>query len=158
MSLNKYELMYILDPALEGDERKELIGRFTKLLEDNGSTIDKVDEWGKRRLAYPIDFKNEGYYVLVNFQAGPDVPREIERNLRISDQVLRSLVVKIEEKRTSVKPRPVVVRVAPPAPIASADAPADAAPEAPADAEGVAPKPVEIIPEVPSSQPAPADE
>ena len=103
--MNKYELMYILDPGVDGEERKELIDRFTKLLTDNGALIDKVDEWGKRRLAYPINFKNEGYYVLVTFQSGPAVPKEIERNLRISDMVMRAMTVKIEQKRTSVKPR-----------------------------------------------------
>ncbi|MDR1263550.1 MAG: 30S ribosomal protein S6 [Oscillospiraceae bacterium] len=130
--MNKYELMYILDPSLEGDARKELIDRFTKLLTDNGAQVDKVDEWGKRRLAYPIDFKNEGYYVLVNFLAEGTVPREIERNLGISEMVIRSMIVKIEEKRSSVKPRPVQVRppvislIQQPAPV---EAPAAAPPE-----------------------------
>jgi small subunit ribosomal protein S6 len=97
--------MYILDPLVEGEERKELIEHFTKLLTDNGAVIEKVDEWGKRRLAYPINFKNDGYYVLVNFSAGSDVPKEIERNLKISDKVMRSMVVKIEEKKSGIKPR-----------------------------------------------------
>lgn len=114
--MNRYELMYILDTALEGEPRNELIGKFGKLLTDNGAEIEKVEEWGKRRLAYPINFKNEGYYVLVTFKADPTVPREIERNLRISDQVMRSMVVRLEEKHTSVKPRRIPERqVAPPA-------------------------------------------
>jgi small subunit ribosomal protein S6 len=131
--------MYILDPSLEGDARKELIDRFTKLLTDNGAQVDKVDEWGKRRLAYPIDFKNEGYYVLINFRAESTVPREIERNLGISEMVIRSMIVKIEEKRSSVKPRPVQVRppvisLIQPAPVEAPAAPPEPAVAAAVDA------------------------
>ncbi|MDR1599847.1 MAG: 30S ribosomal protein S6 [Oscillospiraceae bacterium] len=166
--MNKYELMYILDPSLEGDARKELIDRFAKLLTDNGAQIDKSDEWGKRRLAYPIDFKNEGYYVLVNFRAEPTVPTEIERNLRISEMVIRSMIVKIEEKRSSVKPRPVQVRPAivpfgqpaPAAPATTAEATAPAATAAPsepaaapAETATIAAEP-EAAPDEPAAAPA----
>ena len=97
--------------------------------------MEKVEEWGKRRLAYPINYKTEGYYVLVNYTAEASVPKEIERNLQISDSILRYLTVKVEEKRSNVKPRPVRV-----APVAEEAAPAvEAAPaaeaEAPAQAE-----------------------
>lgn len=97
--------------------------------------VEKVEEWGKRRLAYPINYKTEGYYVLVNYTAEASVPKEIERNLQISDSILRYLTVKVEEKRSNVKPRPVRV-----APVAEEAAPAvEAAPaaeaEAPAQAE-----------------------
>lgn len=110
--MSKYELMYIIDTSLEEASRKELVERISNLIVENGGTVEKVDEWGKRRLAYPINYKNEGYYVLVNFEAGSDLPKEIERVLQISDDVLRTLIVKIEQKRTSVKPRPVPVRPA----------------------------------------------
>jgi small subunit ribosomal protein S6 len=155
--LNKYELMYILDPSLEGDARKELIDRFAKLLVDNGAQIDKADEWGKRRLAYPIDFKNEGYYVLVNFRADASVPREIERNLRISEMVIRSMIVKIEEKRSGVKPRPVQVRpVAVPfgqaAPAAAA--PASTTEAAPASETPALAETAEPAPAAPQAEPA----
>nr|HML48074.1 30S ribosomal protein S6 [Clostridia bacterium] len=86
--MSKYELMYIIDSSLEETARKELIDRFSKLLVEIGGELEKIDEWGKRRLAYPIDYKNEGYYVLMNFSAGPNVPREMERNLQISENVL----------------------------------------------------------------------
>lgn len=136
--MSKYELMYIIDSSLEETARKELIDRFSKLLVDNGGEVEKIDEWGKRRLAYSIDYKNEGYYVLVNFSAGPNVPRELERNLQISEHVLRYLVVKLEQKSTSVKPRPVPVRVAPPAPVVApaeaVEAPKPVAEEAPEEA------------------------
>ncbi len=109
--MNKYELVYVIDTALEDEARKAVVDRFNGMIESNGGKVEKVDEWGKRRLAYPINYKTEGYYVLVNFEAEPEVPREIERNLQIAESVLRYLVVKVEDKRSNVKPRP--VRVAP---------------------------------------------
>ena len=110
--MNRYELTYIIDTALEEEARKELIEKLSALIAQNGGEVEKVDEtWGKRRLAYPINDKPEGYYVLVTMQAPAELPKEIERNLRINDNVLRSLVIKVEEKKHSVKPRP--VRVAP---------------------------------------------
>ena len=135
--MNRYEMTYIIDTTLEESARKELIAKFSQLIVDNGGEVEKVDEtWGKRRLAYAINYKTEGYYVLTTFKANPEVPREIERNLQISESVIRYLVVKLEEKRSNVKPRP--VRVAPvAAPVEAApvqeEAPAvEAAPEAPA--------------------------
>jgi len=129
--MNRYELTYIIDTVLEESARKELIEKFNQLIVANGGEVEKVDEWGKRRLAYAIDYKTEGYYVLTTFKANPDVPREIERNLQINDSVLRYLVVKLEEKKHSVKPRP--VRVAAPAAPVAEEAPAVEA--APADAQ-----------------------
>ena len=103
--MNRYELTYIIDTALEESARKELIERFTQVIVANGGEVEKVDEtWGKRRLAYAINYKTEGYYVLTTFKAGGEVPREIERNLQISESVIRYLVVKLEEKRSSVEP------------------------------------------------------
>jgi small subunit ribosomal protein S6 len=94
---NKYEAMYIIDAAIEEEARKALIERFNTLITDNGGTLSDIDEWGKRRLAYPIDYKNEGYYVLLHFEAAPEFPRELERNLQISDGVIRYLVTRVEE-------------------------------------------------------------
>ncbi len=106
--MNRYELTYIIDTALEETARKELIEKFSALIKANGGEVEKVDEtWGKRRLAYPINDKPEGYYVLVTFQAPAELPREIERNMGINENVLRCLIIKLEEKKHSVKPRPV---------------------------------------------------
>ena len=108
--------------------------KFKGIVEAHG-TLTSVDEWGKRRLAYPINYKTEGYYVLVNYTAEASVPKEIERNLQISDSILRYLTVKVEEKRSNVKPRPVrVAPVAEEAAPAVEEAPAAEA-EAPAQAE-----------------------
>ena len=100
-----YELIYIIDTAIDEEARKELIARFSGMIEQNGGTIEKVEEWGKRRLAYLIDDKPEGYYVLVAYTADPTVPKEIERNLGIAEGIMRYLTTRIEEKRSLVKPR-----------------------------------------------------
>jgi len=136
--MNKYELVYVIDAALEDEARKAVIDRFNGMIEQNGGKVLKVDEWGKRRLAYPINYKTEGYYLLVNFESEATLPREIERNMQIAETILRYLIVKVEDKRSNVKPRP--VRVAPEAAEApeapAAEAPAEAeAPAAPAEAE-----------------------
>lgn len=95
--MNKYEVLYILRVDQEEQAIKDLIEKFNGVITANGGTIDKVDEWGKRRLAYIIDYQNEGYYVLEHFSANPEVPAELERNFKISDGVLRYLVTKIED-------------------------------------------------------------
>ena len=96
--MNRYELTYIIDTALEEEARKELIEKISSLIAQNGGEVEKVDEtWGKRRLAYPINFKNEGYYVLMQFSAKPEFPRELERNFQINENIMRYLVTRIEE-------------------------------------------------------------
>ena len=91
--MNRYELTYIIDTALEETARKELIEKVSALIAANGGEVEKVDEepWGKgaKRLAYPINYKTDGWYVLVTFKAPADLPRELERNLEIYDDVLR---------------------------------------------------------------------
>ena len=133
--MNRYELTYIIDTALEETARKELIEKVSALIAANGGEVEKVDEtWGKRRLAYAINYKTEGWYVLVTFKAPADMPRELERNLEIYDSVIRYLVVKLVEKRSNVKPR--AVR---PAPVAAPVEEAAPAPEAAPAAEAEAP-------------------
>ena len=104
--MNKYELVYVIDVNLEDEARKAVIDRFNGMIEQNGGKVTKVEEWGKRRLAYPINYKTEGYYLLVNFESEATLPREIERNMQIAETILRYLIVKVEEKRSNVKPRP----------------------------------------------------
>ena len=121
--MNRYELTYIIDTSLEEEARKELIEKFSELIKANGGEVEKVDEtWGKRRLAYAINDMWEGYYVLVTFQSESDLPKEIERNLGNNDKVMRYLIIKLVEKKQSVKPRP--VRVVTPAPVEAVEAPA----------------------------------
>ena len=119
-----YEVVFVVDPAQGEEGVAALVNNFKTLIEQNGSAVE-VEEWGTRKLAYPINYKTEGYYVLVNFTANAELPREIERVMQINESILRYLTVKVEEKRSNVKPRP--VRVAPAAeeaPAAEAAAPA----------------------------------
>ena len=94
--MTKYESMYILKPTLEDEERNELIAKFKGIVENNGGKVEKVDEWGKRKLAYAINYITEGYYVLMDFEAASDVPAELNRNYKISDNVLRYIVINKE--------------------------------------------------------------
>lgn len=91
---NKYEVVYIIDASVEDEARKGVIEKFNTLITDNGGTIIDIDEWGKRRLAYPINKKTEGYYVMMHIESAPEFPRELERNFQISDDVVRYLVIK----------------------------------------------------------------
>ena len=117
--MNKYELIYIIDTTVEEAARKELIEKFNGIIAANGGEVVKVEEWGKRRLAYAIDYKTEGYYVYVAFNGSAELPKEISRNLGINESVIRSQIVKLLDKKSSVKPRP--VRVAPVAPAAETE-------------------------------------
>ena len=94
--INKYETIFVLDAALEDEKLEALTEKFKALIAENG-TVESVDVWGKRKLAYPIDFKTEGYYVLVNFSAKGDFPAELDRIYNITDGILRSLIIKCEQ-------------------------------------------------------------
>ncbi len=96
MAINKYESIFVLDAALEEEKINALSEKFTKLIEANG-TIESVDVWGKRRLAYPINYKTEGFYTLVKFTANPEFPKELERIYGITEGVLRTIVIRVEE-------------------------------------------------------------
>ena len=87
-----YEAVYILNPELGEEQIAALVERFKGVVEANG-TVSEIDEWGKRRLAYPIDDLMEGYYVLMTFTAAPSVPAELDRLFRINENVMRSMVV-----------------------------------------------------------------
>lgn len=94
--INSYEIMFIADVS-KGDEATEAtVNKFVSLVEANAEVVD-VAKWGKRRLAYPIDDINDGYYVCAQFTAEPTFPAELERIYKITDGILRFLVVKIEE-------------------------------------------------------------
>jgi small subunit ribosomal protein S6 len=116
-----YELLYIIDTTLEEEPRKELVARFNAMIEQNEGKVEKVEEWGKRRLAYPVNDKSDGYYVLVNFSAASTFPKELERVLEIDDNVMRYLITRVEHKRSNVKPQ--AQRFAPQAPIAAVPEP-----------------------------------
>lgn len=91
-----YEVVFILDPNLNEEAAAKLVEKFKTLIESKG-TLNEVNEWGKRRLAYPINDLNEGYYVLMTFSSTPDLPAELDRVLRITDGVMRSIIVDTAE-------------------------------------------------------------
>lgn len=87
-----YEAIYILNPNLGEEATAALVAKFKTLVETNG-TLAEVDEWGKKRLAYPINDQMDGYYVLMTFSSVPSFPLELDRIFRITDGVMRSLIV-----------------------------------------------------------------
>ncbi|MCH4167271.1 MAG: 30S ribosomal protein S6 [Megasphaera sp.] len=94
--MNKYEVMFIAKP-LEEAEVDPIVEFISNLITKNGGNIEKVDRWGKRHLAYLVQKQAEGYYVLINFEADPTVIKEIDRVIKIRDEILRHLIVKIDE-------------------------------------------------------------
>ena len=92
--MNSYELLYILNNELADEAKEAVIEKLNAVVTANGGTVDSVDKWGTRRLAYPINYKNEGYYVLTNFTAPATLPDELERVMRITDAVVRFMIVK----------------------------------------------------------------
>ena len=92
----KYEVLYIIDPAQGEEGIAALVEKFKAMVEAEG-TLSSIDEWGKRRLAYPINDLAEGYYVLMNFESKPEFPAELERVLKITDGILRCLTTAVEE-------------------------------------------------------------
>ena len=98
----KYESIIVYD-LRKGEEGIEALkAKFAKLLGDN-ATVESVDEWGKRRLAYPINDIPEGYYVVVNFKSEADFPAELERIFNIDESIMRSVIVKIDPKKVAAK-------------------------------------------------------
>ena len=96
--MRQYETMFILRPEFDKEQSQEVAARYTAIITSNGGTIDKVSEWGKRRLAYEVKKYREGIYVLVNFTAEANVSKELERNFKISEDVLRYLMVRKDEE------------------------------------------------------------
>jgi small subunit ribosomal protein S6 len=90
--ISSYETLFIVDAQQGEDGYKALVEKFTALVSANGELV-KVDEWGKRRMAYAIEDLNEGYYVLVEFESAPGFPAELDRVFRITDGVMRSIII-----------------------------------------------------------------
>ena len=126
---NFYESLFIVDVTGGEDAVKTSVAKFVGLINDNAETVYEVNEWGKRRLAYPINDKPEGYYVVVTFKANPDFPAEFERLANIDENILRSMVIRLESEPTVKASEPVVEETAP----VVEEAPATE--EAPVDAE-----------------------
>ncbi len=91
--VNKYESIFIINSEIGEENTKALVEKFKNLLETSAQ-LESIDEWGKRRLAYPINDKNEGYYVLVNFSAESEFPHELERIYKITDGIIKYMIIK----------------------------------------------------------------
>lgn len=92
--MTKYEMLYILDAALSDEEKDAIVKKFEDLVVGNGGTVEKTDRWGVKKLCYPINYKSEGYYVLMTFEAEKTLVVEIKRIAGITDGVIRRLITK----------------------------------------------------------------
>ncbi|KQO63860.1 30S ribosomal protein S6 [Curtobacterium sp. Leaf261] len=95
--MHQYELMVILDPEIDERTVAPSLDRFLAVIRNDGGTVDNVDVWGRRRLAYEIKKKTEGIYAVVNLTANPDATKELDRQLGLSEAVLRTKVLRAEE-------------------------------------------------------------
>ncbi len=94
MGMRKYELMMITHGSLDEPAVQDNVGRFTKLIDDQGGVVERIDHWGKREFAYEIDHMREGYYTVIDLQISPAGLTEVERQLRLAAQVVRHKVVR----------------------------------------------------------------
>ncbi len=100
--ISSYETMFIVDMTQGEEAVKATVAKFTDLIAKNG-TVEEINEWGSRKLAYPINDINEGYYVVVNFKSAPSFPAELERIFGITDGIMRCVVIKLDEKMLAKK-------------------------------------------------------
>lgn len=170
-----YEEMFIVRPEATDEVIDPIVDQLSKFITGHGGTVDKVDKWGKRKLAYRVEKCDEGHYILMQFSAEPGTVREVERRLRVNDQVIKFITVRIDErlkvaekrkkkaeKRAARKPPPPVAPpavpgaapgAAVPGPVPGAPAPAAPVPAAPAPAA-----PAPVAPETPAAPESPAAE
>lgn len=97
--MRSYETIYIVDPDFEDEAIKELEEKFKNVIEEKGGTVQDIEEWGKRRLAYPINHRREGFYILMNFEADAEAVLDLERVYKITSGLIRYLIVKKKHKR-----------------------------------------------------------
>ena len=96
-NMTNYEVLFIIDPALEDEKKEATIEAVKEIIASEGE-VGNVDVWGMRKLAYPINKKSEGYYVVIEFKAEPTLPKELDRRLKISDNVMRHLIDNKDQK------------------------------------------------------------
>ena len=99
--MNRYEIMFIIAAALEDEKKEATIETVKEIINDGGEVIN-VNVMGMKRLAYPIQKKNDGYYVLVDFNAPADLPKELDRRLRISDNVIRHMIINKDDDKEAI--------------------------------------------------------
>lgn len=92
--MNKYQLLFIIENGIDDEAKEAVVTKFTDLIASLGGTVTTVDKWGTRKYAYPINYKTEGYYVRMLFEAEPTVPQEVDRQMRINENIVRQLITK----------------------------------------------------------------
>lgn len=96
--MREYEVMYILQPTLSADEQTTIIDRYNELIASMGGTVEKTDRWDLRKLQYEINGCREGYYVVVNFQGDPALETEMDRQMKLTEPILRHMILRRDEK------------------------------------------------------------
>lgn len=99
-----YELLFITNPEYGDEEIQAVIARYQQVIEQGDGVLKSAEKWGKRRFAYEIDEQREGLYILVMLEAGPEVPREIDRLMKIDQDIIRHVIVRKEEKNRKRRP------------------------------------------------------
>jgi small subunit ribosomal protein S6 len=105
--MRRYETIYIANPNLDDEAVKDVISKFSDLIKKQKGSVVKIDEWGKRKLAYEVKRFDKGYYVLLDFCGFPEMVTELERNLKLDDRILKYSTVKIDE---DVDPAELIVK------------------------------------------------
>ena len=93
--MNKYEMLYILTTDMTDEAKDAIIVKFEAIVQNDGGAVEKTEKWGVKKLAYPIDYKSDGYYVLMTFEGKPTLIKELERAAGITDGVMRRMVTKL---------------------------------------------------------------
>lgn len=93
--MNNYQLLYIIDNSIGEEEKTALVDKFSALVESLSGTVNSVEKWGTKKFSYPIEYKKEGYYVLVKFAAEALVPAEIERQMKNNEYIVRQMITRI---------------------------------------------------------------
>ena len=158
--MHQYELMVILDPEIDERTVAPSLDKFLNVVRNDGGTIDKVDVWGRRRLAYEINKKSEGIYAVVDFTANADATVELDRQLKLSEAVMRTKVLRAEEAIAQVATAAKLAeekaarKAANPKAAAAATAKVDAAAKAEPKADAPAAKPAPAAPAAPAADKA----
>ncbi len=103
--MRTYEELFIVKPDATEEEIEQVVEQVQNLITSGGGTVDKIDKWGVRKLAYRVRKQHEGFYILVQFSLSPEAVKEIERRLRVSDLVLKFITVRVDEKLKRIEKR-----------------------------------------------------
>ena len=97
--MKKYELLFLIDSSIENEKIDEVVAKISDVIKNNGGNVTELNNWGKKKTAYEVNKKWEGFYSLINFEAPAELIKELERVMRIDERVMKFLVVKVDEKK-----------------------------------------------------------